>query len=208
MDPNFDPAPTGPSTQKSVSAVFEEEKEAALRQAQAQANGKPLVTNPPKKAGPQIRPKDLRIIADTMFQGLGRHLRICGVDAKMLSNNSSTYELVKTSIAENRVILTSGKAFFWARNNVPDHLCYHVHSKKPSDQVREVLEYYDVKLTENDILSRCQVSVFGSCAVLCLNILPVPVSFLLGSLCFSIHFFFLCSLLPDPFIYTHYIISL
>jgi hypothetical protein len=208
VDPNFDPAPTGPSTQKSVSAVFEEEKEAALRQAQAQANGKPLVTNPPKKAGPQIRPKDLRIIADTMFQGLGRHLRICGVDAKMLSNNSSTYELVKTSIAENRVILTSGKAFFWARNNVPDHLCYHVHSKKPSDQVREVLEYYDVKLTENDILSRCQVSVFGSCAVLCLNILPVPVSFLLGSLCFSIHFFFLCSLLPDPFIYTHYIISL
>ena len=161
VDPNFDPAPTGPSTRKSVCAVFEEEKEEALRRVQAMANGKPLVTNPPKKPGPSIRPRDLRVLADLMFQGLGRHLRVCGVDAKILTNDCSSYDLVKRSIEENRVILTSGKAFFWARNNVPDHLCYHVNSKRPSDQVREVLDYFNVKVTEDDILSRCQVSGCG-----------------------------------------------
>lgn len=156
-DPKFDTSPTSPSTRKSASAVLEEDKMAAMRQAQESAKGLPLPTNPPRKVGAPIRPRDLHVVADFMFQGLGKQLRLCGVDSKVLSNDASSYELVKISIRENRVILTSGKAFYWTRNHVPEHLCYFVTMKKPMDQVKEVLEYYNVRVTAEDIMSRCQV---------------------------------------------------
>ena len=36
--------------------------------------------------GPPISPRELKVVTDTMLQGLGRHLRCCGVDVKMLIN--------------------------------------------------------------------------------------------------------------------------
>ena len=156
-DPNFDTAPTAASTRQSAAAVLEEDKMAAMRQAHENAKGLPLPTNPPKKAGPPLRPRDLRVVADFMFQGLGKQLRLCGIDARVLPSDASSYELVRISISEGRIILTSGKAFYWARNHAPEHLCYFVAAKKPMDQVKEVLEYYNVCVTADDIMSRCQV---------------------------------------------------
>lgn len=131
---------------------------AAMRQAHEIAKGSPLPTNPPRKGGSPVSPGDLRVVADFMFQGLGKQLRLCGVDSRVLPNDASSYELVKICISEDRIVLTSGKAFYWTRNHVPEHLCYFVTMKKPMDQVKEVLEYYNVRVTADDIMSRCQVS--------------------------------------------------
>ena len=161
-DPAFDTTPTAASTQHSAAAVLEEDKMATMRQARENAKGLPLVTNPPQKEGPPVRPRDLRVVADHMFQGLGKQLRLCGVDARVLPSDASSYELVKVSISEERIILTSGKSFYWARNHVPEHLCYFVAAKKPMDQVKEVLEYYNVRVTADDIMSRCQVGPSGT----------------------------------------------
>ena len=161
-DPTFDTTPTAASTQHSAAAVLEEDKMAAMRQAHENAKGLPLVTNPPRKEGPPVRPRDLCVVADHMFQGLGKQLRLCGVDARVLPSDASSYELVKVSISEERIILTSGKSFYWARNRVPEHLCYFVAAKKPMDQVKEVLEYYNVRVTADDIMSRCQVGLSGT----------------------------------------------
>ena len=155
VDPKFDLEPTLDSTRKSASAVIEEEVDMAYREVcHVRLRSS---SNPPKLLGPPTKPKDLSIIVDYMFQGLGRQLRVCGVDMAILSNEQSRCKMVKIAIRENRIILTSGKSFFWARNQVPDQLCYHVMTKKPQDQVKEVLEYFNVQVTKHDIFSRCQV---------------------------------------------------
>ena len=43
----------------------------------------PTRTNLPH-TGPAIAPRNLRIVTDNMLQGLGRHLRCCGIDVVTL----------------------------------------------------------------------------------------------------------------------------
>ena len=37
--------------------------------------------------GPALRPSEVAVVCDNMLQGLGRYLRACGIDVKILSNN-------------------------------------------------------------------------------------------------------------------------
>lgn len=53
--------------------------------------------NPPKRTGPKIRPKDIRLVVDTMLQGLGRQLRSCGMDVLILTNDKHHYDAIKVS---------------------------------------------------------------------------------------------------------------
>ena len=36
---------------------------------------------------PAISPMDLHVVVDNMLQGLGRQLRACGIDVKVLENH-------------------------------------------------------------------------------------------------------------------------
>ena len=51
--------------------------------------------NPPKRVGPAIHPRELSVVVDTMLQGLGRYLRCCGVNVKILSAQQTHYDTVK-----------------------------------------------------------------------------------------------------------------
>jgi len=42
---------------------------------------------PPARKREPIPPQSLRVVVDTMLQGLGQHLRCCGVDVVILDNN-------------------------------------------------------------------------------------------------------------------------
>jgi hypothetical protein len=108
--------------------------------------------------GPPIQPGQLHVVVDTMLQGLGRQLQCCGVDVKMLEVNEDHSKAAKISRLENRVILTSGKPFHALRIQVPIGFCYCVTSSRAQNQAIEVLKHFNVKVTERDIFSRCQVS--------------------------------------------------
>ena len=42
-----------------------------------------------------IPPQSLRIVVDTMLQGLGQHLRCCGVDVAILDNSGDHTKAVQ-----------------------------------------------------------------------------------------------------------------
>lgn len=39
------------------------------------------------QVGPPLKPSDIAVICDNMLQGLGRYLRACGIDVKILGND-------------------------------------------------------------------------------------------------------------------------
>ena len=41
---------------------------------------------PPARKREPIPPRELRVVVDTMLQGLGQHLRCCGVDVAILDD--------------------------------------------------------------------------------------------------------------------------
>lgn len=64
--------------------------------------------------GPNINPitvKDIRVVCDTMLQGLGRQLRTVGVDAEILGNMQNHDVCVAMCNEGNRVILTAGTVY-------------------------------------------------------------------------------------------------
>ena len=46
-----------------------------------------MPSQPPRPNFPEITPSQLSVVCDTMLQGLGRQLRSCGVDVKILENS-------------------------------------------------------------------------------------------------------------------------
>lgn len=55
---------------------------------------------------PSISSRDFRVVCDNMLQGLGRYLRACGVDVKILEN-SDDHDLaakVKSFIISDRLL--------------------------------------------------------------------------------------------------------
>ena len=50
---------------------------------------------PPAKKRDPIPPQSLRVVVDTMLQGLGQHLRCCGIDVVILDNKGDHERAVK-----------------------------------------------------------------------------------------------------------------
>ena len=46
---------------------------------------------PPARKREPIPPQSLRVVVDTMLQGLGQHLRCCGVDVAILDNTDGDH---------------------------------------------------------------------------------------------------------------------
>ncbi|KAK3087840.1 hypothetical protein FSP39_011359 [Pinctada imbricata] len=105
----------------------------------------------------EIAPGDLRVVVDSMLQGLGRHLRSCGVDVHILDNHQDHYATIEICHKEHRIVLTKGSPFQMIRAHVGEEMCYHVEAVNVREQVLEVLSHFGVKVTQKDIFSRCQV---------------------------------------------------
>lgn len=55
---------------------------------------------------------NIKVICDTMLQGLGKKLRSCGIDSAILENYEDHMLCVKYAQDENRYILTRGNEVF------------------------------------------------------------------------------------------------
>nr|XP_054765847.1 exonuclease mut-7 homolog [Lytechinus pictus] len=117
------------------------------------------LNQPPRHArGPHISPGQLAVICDNMLQGLGRHLRSCGVDVKMLNGDDEHEEAVQIAHKEGRAILTAGSPYNMLKSQVDDGQIMSIDTKKNMKlQAKDVLDFFNVTVTASDIFSRCQV---------------------------------------------------
>lgn len=69
------------------------------------------MVQPPSPHLDKISPGRLKVVCDTMLQGLGKSLRGCGVDTLILESHQDHMECVRLANDDNRYILTRGIAF-------------------------------------------------------------------------------------------------
>ncbi|XP_078605865.1 exonuclease mut-7 homolog [Branchiostoma floridae x Branchiostoma japonicum] len=116
------------------------------------------VSAPGKPSSPPIRPGELSVVCDTMLQGMGRQLRCCGVDVRILENTDDHDRAAEIARSEKRIILTCGMPYQTLRSQVGEGRCLCLDSGVgPREQVLQVLQHFNVKVTQRDIFSRCQV---------------------------------------------------
>lgn len=68
----------------------------------------------PQPPSPHLHPvpaTTLKVVCDTMLQGLGKNLRRCGIDAAILENQQDHMECVRLAQDQQRYILTKGVVF-------------------------------------------------------------------------------------------------
>ncbi|KAH3795422.1 hypothetical protein DPMN_148972 [Dreissena polymorpha] len=134
-----------------------EKKRAKQRGDHRQKPARKLPTKPRPFSGQPCSPGDLRVVVDTMLQGLGRQLRSCGVDVHIMDPYVEHSQAIEVSHRENRVILSSGLPYHMISANVGPDMCYNVMCDKAKDQVVEVLNHFNVQVKQSDIFSRCQI---------------------------------------------------
>lgn len=69
------------------------------------------MVQPPSPHAHSVSPGSLKVVCDTMLQGLGTSLRSCGVDTVILENYQDHMECVRLAQDQNRYILTRGTAY-------------------------------------------------------------------------------------------------
>ncbi|EZA46919.1 hypothetical protein DMN91_004839 [Ooceraea biroi] len=98
-----------------------------------------------------------RVVCDSMLGGLSSKLRMCGVDCVHVLFDQGGDDSAKLAMRENRVLLTRNKNYEKFRQYLPPENCYRITADTPDNQLREVLSYFGVMVTQNDIFSRCQI---------------------------------------------------
>ncbi|WKX93726.1 hypothetical protein Q1695_011187 [Nippostrongylus brasiliensis] len=112
---------------------------------------------------------ELQCIVDSMLFGLGKHMRRCGVNVLIPENR---IELKLKAQGNNRIILTSGKAFDELKQIFPSRvLCIpNVCSLNPVEQLKFIFSKYRVSFSGQDVYSRCM-----ECNGVCFVKVPGPV---------------------------------
>uniref|UniRef100_A0A224Z4S8 Protein containing DNA pol A exo1 domain n=1 Tax=Rhipicephalus zambeziensis TaxID=60191 RepID=A0A224Z4S8_9ACAR len=99
---------------------------------------------------------EFRVIVDTMVQGLGRYLRLCGIDTVILRDGDDRDQAVKLAQKESRVIITCGAPYRKMKQYVARDQCFCVNNVASArEQMKDVLKFYNVAVNEKDILTRC-----------------------------------------------------
>ncbi|XP_063920032.1 exonuclease mut-7 homolog isoform X2 [Zophobas morio] len=113
----------------------------------------------PQPASPhlnQVPATSIKVVCDTMLQGLGKNLRRCGVDTAILENHMDHMECVRYAQDEQRYILTKGNVFNRLYGCVPQGHCLKIISDDVDEQLKEFIDYYKVNVTKDDVFSVCQ----------------------------------------------------
>ena len=97
----------------------------------------------------QFRSSEPKFVVDENVIKLGRWLRMLGIDAAFYPISSDN-ELIRIAIRENRIILTRDRHF------LDRHIrCFILESIDPIQQLCQVIEAFDLEISEERFLSRC-----------------------------------------------------
>lgn len=117
---------------------------------------------------PHMKPtpaSQFRVVCDNMVCGLGKMLRKCGVDTVILENEDTHDVCVRIANQQNRMIITRGHVYHMLYQHVLPGHCYPVVSDTLEDQLEEVLRYFNIFVTRQDVFSRCQMCNGGDFVV-------------------------------------------
>ncbi|VIO93877.1 Uncharacterized protein BM_BM10432 [Brugia malayi] len=105
------------------------------------------------------KPKDLKVIVDSMILGLGKHLRRCGIDTLLAETRSYLIECAERD--PSRYIITCGKAVDELRRHRLLRGTHRVLSIPTAQnvsiikQIEFILRQFNMYLSKDDIFSRC-----------------------------------------------------
>ena len=106
-----------------------------LREAEEEAmkmteNFKPFYSNP-------IEPTHLKIVCDSMLNGLCKKLRLHGVDSVVIENFEAFENCATIAKKDKRMVLTKdSRHYIKLRQLVAKGTCLNLRTDKPEDQVR------------------------------------------------------------------------
>ncbi|KAM6555518.1 hypothetical protein CsatB_002537 [Cannabis sativa] len=96
-----------------------------------------------------------KFLCDVMVAGLAKHLRCVGMDAAIpCSRKPDPRELIDQALKENRVLLTRD-AKLLRYGYILNNQIYRVKSLLKNEQLLEVIETFQLKVSEDQLLSRC-----------------------------------------------------
>lgn len=96
-----------------------------------------------------------KFLCDVMVEGLAKHLRCVGIDAAVpLSKKPESRELIEQAHKEKRVLLTRD-AKLLRHDYLLKNQIYKVRSLLKNEQLLEVIETFQLKICEDQLMSRC-----------------------------------------------------
>ncbi|XP_038686421.1 exonuclease mut-7 homolog isoform X2 [Tripterygium wilfordii] len=94
-------------------------------------------------------------LCDVMVEGLAKHLRCVGIDAAIPpSKKPDSRELIDQAYRENRVLLTRDAKLLKHQYVIKNQI-YRVKSLLKNEQLNEVIETFHLKISEDQLMSRC-----------------------------------------------------
>lgn len=96
-----------------------------------------------------------KFLCDVMVEGLAKHLRCVGIDAGIPhSKKPESRDLIDQAYREKRVLLTRD-AKLLRHNYVIKNQIYRVKTLLKNEQLLEVIETFQLKISEDQLMSRC-----------------------------------------------------
>lgn len=105
----------------------------------------------------QVPAHKWRVVCDSMIGGLLNKLRMCGCDCIVTGFDKNIERFAQIAVTDNRVLLTRNKNYLQLSKYLQPNKYYFVIADRPDDQLREVLKYFKVLVTQRDIFSRCHI---------------------------------------------------
>ncbi|GMH08870.1 hypothetical protein Nepgr_010710 [Nepenthes gracilis] len=96
-----------------------------------------------------------KFLCDVMVEGLAKHLRCVGIDAAVpYSKKPESRELIDQIQREKRVLLTRD-AKLLRHDYLVENQIYRIKSLLKNEQLLEVIETFQLKISEDQLMSRC-----------------------------------------------------
>ncbi|KAK8709282.1 hypothetical protein V6N13_060303 [Hibiscus sabdariffa] len=96
-----------------------------------------------------------KFLCDVMVEGLAKHLRCVGIDAAIPhSKKPEPRELIDQAYKEKRVLLTRDAKLLRHQYLIKNQI-YRVNSLLKNEQLLEVIEVFQLKISEDQLMSRC-----------------------------------------------------
>ncbi|XP_034710688.1 uncharacterized protein LOC117933442 [Vitis riparia] len=96
-----------------------------------------------------------KFLCDVMVEGLAKHLRCVGIDAAIpYSKKPESRELIDQARKENRVLLTRDSKLLRHEYLIKNQI-YRVKNLLKNEQLLEVIETFQLKICEDQLMSRC-----------------------------------------------------
>ncbi|ESN93586.1 hypothetical protein HELRODRAFT_193976 [Helobdella robusta] len=99
----------------------------------------------------------LKFVCDSMLIGLGKEMRMCGIDTYIIEADDPHEMAANIAKEEMRILLSSGLACVLMTSNMKADRFYCVESRIIHEQLHEILDKFNIKVTEDDMSSRCQM---------------------------------------------------